>query len=99
MASRDVTPRAPAAPARPTASGLRSKATTEWPPRARRVTMLRPMRPRPTKPICIEAPDVRLKPDTMYEQRAAVGPAAHPQAAEPARDPAPAGARAARGGP
>jgi len=46
-------PRAPAASARATASALRSKATIWWPPRTRRVTMLRPIRPRPTKPSCI----------------------------------------------
>src|SRR5437867_541674 len=66
-AASDATPWAPAAAARATASGLRSNATTAWPPRARRVTMLRPIRPRPTKPSCIATPEVRLEPDPTYE--------------------------------
>src|SRR6266545_5266875 len=78
IASIEVTPLAPAVVACATASALRSYATTTCPPRVRRVTMLRPIRPRPTKPSCIVTPEVRLKPDTTYEQRqTAAATAAH----------------------
>src|SRR5579864_5534470 len=50
---RPGAPVAPAAWARVTASARRSYATTWWPPRWRRVTMLRPILPSPTKPSCI----------------------------------------------
>src|SRR6267143_1645260 len=77
-ASSDATPRAPALSARAIASALRSYATMSCPPRTNRVTMFRPIRPRPTKPSCIVSPGpgpaqaghhrslhrVRLTPDT-----------------------------------
>src|SRR2546425_12176177 len=50
---RDVAPIAPLRTASWTGPGLRLNATTSCPPRARRWTILPPMRPRPTKPSCI----------------------------------------------
>src|SRR5438046_8765386 len=57
-ASSDATPLAFAACALLTASALRSYATMSWPPRSRRVTMFKPILPRPTNPSCIDAPVV-----------------------------------------
>ena len=52
----EAAPRAPAAATARTASAFTSQATTEWPPWSRRVTMLLPIRPSPTKPSCITWP-------------------------------------------
>src|SRR2546426_7783300 len=52
--SSDPAPLALTASAFVIASALRSKATMSWPPRSRRVTMLSPILPSPTKPSCID---------------------------------------------
>src|SRR5208337_338216 len=44
-----------------TASALRSDTTMVWPPRIRRRVILAPMRPRPTIPNCIAAPQTAIK--------------------------------------
>ena len=57
-----------------TASALRSKATTWWPPRVRRVTMLRPILPRPTKPSCIRSSYTNARRSLRAPGDASVGP-------------------------
>ena len=53
MSSSDVTPTLPDAVSFCTASALKSKPTTWWPPRRSRSAMLPPILPRPINPSCI----------------------------------------------
>src|SRR5581483_7630170 len=53
ISASELAPVAPPSTLALTASALRSYATTECPPRIKRVAMLAPMRPRPTIPTCI----------------------------------------------
>src|SRR5438105_4179091 len=78
---------APLSRARAAASAARSQATIRWPPRASRVTMLPPIRPRPTNPSSIRMSSlpVAMRRPRGRESRAAVRRSVAPSPPAPRR--------------